>query len=49
MRFANTLGGLSSATWENYATTKSRILPGTYGTKTIYAEFDTDGNTGTVE
>ena len=44
MRFANTLGDLSSATRENYATTKSRTLPGTYGTKTVYAQFDADGN-----
>ena len=44
MRFANTLPGLATATRENYATTKSRILPGTYGIKTVYAEFDADGD-----
>jgi hypothetical protein len=44
MRFANTIGDLATATRENYATTKSRTLPGTYGTKTVYAEFDADGN-----
>jgi hypothetical protein len=44
MRFANTLGDLSTATRENYATTKSRTLPGAYGTKVVYAQFDADGN-----
>ena len=44
MRFADTLVGLSSATRESYATTKGRTLPGTYGTKYVYAQFDADGD-----
>jgi hypothetical protein len=44
MRFANTLGDLAITTRENYATTKSRTLPGTYGNKFVYAEFDADGD-----
>ncbi len=50
MRFANTMGGLSTASREIYATTKGRTLPGSYGSKTVYAEFDADGDgTGDIQ
>jgi len=42
MRFSNDWSSWS--TWEAYATTKSRTLSVWYGTKTVYAEFDTDWN-----
>jgi hypothetical protein len=48
MRFSN--DGISWSTRETYATSKSRTLPETYGTKTVYAEFDIDGdNIGDVQ
>jgi len=40
MRFADTIGGLSNASRENYATTKSWTLPWTTWTKIVYAQFD---------
>jgi hypothetical protein len=42
MRFSN--DGITRPAWENYASTKSRTLPGTYGDKTVYAQFDADGD-----
>ena len=37
------------STRETYATSKARTLPGSYGTKYVYAQFDTDNNTNTIE
>jgi hypothetical protein len=42
MRFSN--DGISWSTREPYATSKSRTLSGTYGNKTVYAQFDIDGD-----
>ena len=42
MRFSD--NGVTRPDWESYSTTKSRTLPGTYGSKTIYAQFDVDGD-----
>ena len=42
MRFSN--DWTSRPSRESYATTKSRTLPGSYGTKTVYAQFDADGD-----
>ena len=47
MRFSN--NGTIWSDWETYATTKSWSLSATTGIKTVYAQFDTDGNTGTIE
>jgi hypothetical protein len=47
MRFSDDNSTRSS--WEAFATTKAWTLPGTYGTKTVYAQFDTDNITATVE
>jgi hypothetical protein len=47
MRFSDDNSTRSS--WETFATTKAWTLPGTYGTKTVYAQFDTDNVTATVE
>jgi hypothetical protein len=42
MRFSD--NGSSRSTRETYDISKSRTLPGTYGTKTVYVQFDADGN-----
>ena len=47
MRFSNDWSTRLSR--EPFATSKAWMLPGTYGNKTVYAEFDTDNNTNTVE
>ncbi len=47
MRFSN--DNVTRTLWENYASTTSRTLPGSYGSKTVYAQFDADGDwTGDV-
>jgi hypothetical protein len=47
MRFSD--DEITWSTRETYATTKARTLPGTYWTKYVYAQFDTDNNTSTIE
>lgn len=42
MRFSD--DGITRPAWENYTTTKARTLPGAYGNKTVYAQFDADGD-----
>ncbi len=42
MRFSN--DGSSRNTWEAYATSKSRTLSAGAGTKTVYAQFDTNND-----
>ena len=42
MRFSD--DGITRPAWENYSTSKVRTLPGTYGSKTVYAQFDADGD-----
>jgi len=42
MRFSD--DGTNWPARENYASTKTRTLPGTYGSKTVYAQFDADGD-----
>jgi hypothetical protein len=44
MRFADTLGGLSSASREAYATSKAWTLPWTTWSKTVYAQFDANND-----
>ena len=46
MRFSN--DGTTRPTWENYATTRSWTLSAGNGTKTVYAQFDTN-NDGIAE
>lgn len=48
MRFSNTSGSNQSP-WEPIASTKPRTLSDWAWTKTVYAEFDTDWNTNTIE
>ena len=43
MRFSD--DGSSRSSREAYATTKAWTLPGTYGTKTVYVQFDSNGDT----
>ena len=47
MRFSNTSGSNRSV-WEPIAATKSWTLPAGAGSKTVYAEFDTN-NDGVAE
>ncbi|MFZ2718296.1 MAG: hypothetical protein WAZ12_00670 [Candidatus Absconditicoccaceae bacterium] len=42
MRFSD--DGSSRSSRETYATSKSRTLPGTYGTKTVYVQFDANND-----
>ena len=42
MRFSN--DGISRSTREPYATSKSWTLSAGYASKTVYAQFDTDGD-----
>ena len=42
MRFSN--DGSNRSTWESYTTSKSWTLSSGAGSKTVYAEFDTDGD-----
>ena len=49
MRFQNDTTGGSRSSLEAYATTKAWTLSAGTGTKTVYAQFDTDNNTATVE
>jgi hypothetical protein len=39
MRLASSLSGLGSATWINYASTKTRTLSSTNGTKRVYVQW----------
>ena len=43
MRFSNTGTG-SRSSWETYATTRDWTLSSGFTTKTVYAQFDIDGN-----
>ena len=47
MQFSN--DGSTRSPREPFATSQPRTLSPAYGTKTVYAQFDTDGDTGTVE
>ena len=49
MRFINDTTGGSRSDREAFATTKAWTLSAGTGVKTVYAQFDTDGNTGTAE
>jgi len=47
MRFSN--DWTSRSGWETYATTKTWTLSAGYGNKIVYAQFDTDNDTNTIE
>lgn len=49
MRFINDSTGGTRSDREIYATGKTWVLSTGYGMKTVYAEFDTDNDTGTIE
>ena len=48
MRFSN-ISWSNRSSWEAYTTSKSWTLDWANWEKAVYAQFDTDGNTGTIE
>ncbi|HBB04584.1 TPA: hypothetical protein DCZ39_06965 [Patescibacteria group bacterium] len=49
MRFQNDATGGARSSRQTYSVTNPRALTAIAGMRTVYAQFDTDGNTGTAE